>query len=46
MANDTSIGIQLARRSMDTAASPTESAPPTTLAARIHPSVMGVGILR
>src|SRR5688500_16275952 len=46
MANDTSIGTQLARTVSESAARPADRVPPATLAARIQPSVMGVGILR
>src|SRR5262245_54144418 len=46
IANETSIGIQLARRYSENAASAADSVPPAKLAARIQPSVMGLGILR
>ena len=46
MANDTSIGTQVARSASDAAARPAESVPPATLAARIQASVMGGWILR
>src|SRR5688572_3113099 len=43
IANDTSIGIQDARRVSANAAAAAESVPPATLAARIQPRVMGGG---
>jgi hypothetical protein len=45
MANDTSIGTQVARSASEAAARPAERVPPATLAATIQASVMGAWIL-